>query len=75
MPASISISIFFVPNGIPVYHGWLPLRKKEKKNYYIIEQIPLVCLGANLSHCPYNVYILELVVHLELTLDICPTQP
>ena len=50
------------------------LEKKEKK-YYIIEQIPVVGLGANLSCCLYNGYILKLVIHLEPTLDICPSQP
>ena len=48
--------------------------EKKKKNY-ITEQIPVVYLGANLSCFPYNVYILELLVHLEPMLSICPTQP
>ena len=50
-------------------------RRLEKKKYCITEQIPVVYLGANLSCCPYNVFILELAVHLEPMLGICPIQP
>ena len=57
-----------------VHRSIMDDHRLEKKNkYYIIEQIPVVSLGANLSFCPYNVYILELVAYLEPMLGICPT--